>query len=272
MENYLEFENTFRGSKERIKAEQKMYLEHFKSCKKILDIGCGRGEFLEVLNEKNIGGFGIDLDPDMIDACKSLNLKCEKSNAIDFLKKTKQGEFDGVFCSHVIEHLEAEEAEKLIELLSHKLNSNAKIVFITPNSESLRVHYSSFWMDPTHKRLYPPALIRYFLEKHNFKVTATYSTETNLHVDKLKEILGKIRKTQKELQNSIEEMKKHLEKQKTHQSTIEKILGLSTKNEDFFLEKQNQLLQNQELMTEILENLFNLTFEKMDLVVVAEKI
>ncbi len=69
--NYFLFEERFRGSREEIKQRQLAFLPYFENCSNVLDIGCGRGEFLEILHDHNIGGFGIDIDPDMVAYCTS---------------------------------------------------------------------------------------------------------------------------------------------------------------------------------------------------------
>lgn len=119
--NYFLFEEQFRGSPPEIKQRQKVFLPYFEKCSRVLDIGCGRGEFLEILKENNIGGIGVDLDTDMVAYCTSHTLDVEQGDAISYLEKCKDKSLDGIFIDQVVEHLEPEYLVRLLTLCYQKL-------------------------------------------------------------------------------------------------------------------------------------------------------
>ena len=107
--------DTLRGSEGEIKSRLGKYLRYFDGCREVLDIGCGRGEFLELLAEKDVEAVGIDTDPKMVEVCLKKGLTASRADAHSFLKENDRL-FDGIFCSQVIEHLDPREATELLDL------------------------------------------------------------------------------------------------------------------------------------------------------------
>ena len=148
--NYFLFEERFRGSREDIKQRQLSFLPYFEKCTRVLDIGCGRGEFLEILRDNNIAGTGIDLDADMITYCRSRQLNVEQSDAITYLENMEDKSIDGIFIDQVVEHLEPEYLFRLLALCYQKLKFGYYIVIETVNPQSF-VSFVNFYIDLTHK-------------------------------------------------------------------------------------------------------------------------
>ncbi len=164
--------DTFRGSEAEIKARLRKYLQFFESCRHVLDIGCGRGEFLEILQERGIPALGIDADAEMVETCLQKGLKVRQGKAHAFLKK--QGEaYDGIFCSQVIEHFTARNAADLLDLFRDSLEPGGKLVLVTLNPRNIRVVTNIFWMDLTHERLYPLKLLEQLLKERDFEIIAS---------------------------------------------------------------------------------------------------
>ncbi|MBI4836208.1 MAG: methyltransferase domain-containing protein [Candidatus Abawacabacteria bacterium] len=168
--NYFEFENTFRGDEALIKARQSVYLQYFKDRHAVLDIGCGRGEFLELMRENSIEAQGIDLDKDMCDYCQKKGLKVSCEDLFVFLLRSPDNSFDGIFSAQVIEHLDFEQLQRLMYLLQKKLMVGAKAVLETVNP-LCPVAHQHFYMDLTHiKPLFPDVVAflaqSFFLKKH----------------------------------------------------------------------------------------------------------
>lgn len=166
--NYFLFEDRNRGTIEEIKKKQSIYIEYFKNCQNVLDIGCGRGEFLTLLRDSHINGKGIDIDEDMILYCKKNNLNVEKIGAIEFLQSLKNKSLDGIFSSQVVEHLQPGELINLIKLCYDKMQYDAHIALETINPSCLSAH-TTFYKDLSHVRLISHETLKFILESVGFR-------------------------------------------------------------------------------------------------------
>jgi O-antigen chain-terminating methyltransferase len=166
--NYFLFEERFRGSREEIRQRQLAFLPCFEKCSRVLDIGCGRGEFLEILRDHNIGGIGVDSDPDMVAFCRSRQLEVENSDAISYLETLKDKSLDGIFIDQVVEHLEPRYLIRLLALCHQKMKFGYTIVVETVNPLSF-VSIVNFYVDMTHKRPVHPETLQYLLSATGFR-------------------------------------------------------------------------------------------------------
>ena len=166
--DYFGFEERFRGSEEEIKERQRVYVEYFKGQDHVLDIGCGRGEFLELLREAGIKAKGVDIDLDMVLYCREKGLDVVKEDAFAYLEALPDESLGGAFAAQVIEHLEPSQIIQLVKLCHRKLRSGGILVLETLNPESLFVHYKWFWMDLTHTRLIHPETLKFLFESVGF--------------------------------------------------------------------------------------------------------
>lgn len=166
--NYLKFEDKYRGSEEEIKNKLQVYLEYFKESTNILDIGCGRGEFLEILKENNIEAKGIDINDDMISLCKDKKLNIQKNDALEYLKGLEDNSLGGVIMNQVIEHMEPNYLIELVELVYKKLKPDAYFIAETINPQSLIVFTEAYFMDLSHVRMIHPYTIKFLLESKGF--------------------------------------------------------------------------------------------------------
>ena len=165
---YFLFEERFRGSREDIKLRQFSFLPYFEKCSRVLDIGCGRGEFLEILRDHNIGGIGIDIDADMIAYCHSRQLTVVQSDAITYLEAQEDKSLDGIFIDQVVEHLEPGYLVRLLGLCHQKLKFGYFIVVETVNPLSF-VSFVNFYIDMTHKRPVHPETLQFLLSAAGFR-------------------------------------------------------------------------------------------------------
>jgi O-antigen chain-terminating methyltransferase len=170
--DYFHFEERFRGSREDIKQRQTDFVHYFKECKNVLDIGCGRGEFLELLRENGINGHGIDIDEDMVGFCKSKGLDVKRIDAISYLEKIEDKSLDGIFLDQVVEHLEPDYLIRMLRLCHDKLNLGYQILIETVNPLSL-VSFANFYLDLSHKRPIHPETLKFLMDSANFKEIAT---------------------------------------------------------------------------------------------------
>ena len=136
-----------------MKSARAFYLKFFKPKGKVLDLGCGRGEFLELLQESGRSGQGVEVDAKLVSICQEKGLKVVQDNAINFLKKKGDESWDGIFIGHLIEHLYYEDAFDLLDLAARRLNPGGRLVVVTPNPNFLP-GIGEFWSDMTHRRPY----------------------------------------------------------------------------------------------------------------------
>lgn len=165
--DYFDFENHFRGSREDIKSVQQQYVKYFEGRKNVLDLGCGRGEFLELMKENNINAVGVECYTEFAEYCKMKELNVVEDDAIEYLEK--QEKVGGIFAGQLIEHLKFNQIVKLCELAYEKLEEGAYIILETPNPMSLAIYTHAFYMDPSHNKPIHPLTMEYFMRKVGFK-------------------------------------------------------------------------------------------------------
>jgi 2-polyprenyl-3-methyl-5-hydroxy-6-metoxy-1,4-benzoquinol methylase len=166
--NYFGFEEQFRGSREDIKQRQSNFMNYFTGCSNVLDIGCGRGEFLELSKEHSIGAKGVDIDDSMVEYCLSKGFSVVKDEAISYLEKLDDTSLDGIFIDQVVEHLEPDYLIKLLHLCFQKLKHGYYIFVETVNPLSL-VSFANFYIDMTHKKPIHPETLKFLLISVGFR-------------------------------------------------------------------------------------------------------
>ncbi len=159
------FAERFRGSEEHIRAGQAIYRPSFEGRRNVLDIGCGRGEFLETMRDLGVPAKGIDLAAESVAACHKKGLDVEAADLFDYLAALPEDSLDGIFCSQVVEHLPPQSLPRMIRLCCTRLQRGGVIAIETPNPECLAIFATHFYLDPTHTRPVPPPLLTYYLEE-----------------------------------------------------------------------------------------------------------
>jgi SAM-dependent methyltransferase/predicted transcriptional regulator len=167
--DYVGFEERFRGSEEDIKGRLLPYVEYFRRVGSVLDIGCGRGEFLELLREAGLEGKGVDLDLDMVLLCREKGLDVVRADAFSYLESLPDESLHGIFSSQMIEHMDSGQIVHLVRLSHQKLRAYGVLVLETPNPRCLTVFAESFYMDLSHNRLVHPDAARFLLESTGFQ-------------------------------------------------------------------------------------------------------
>jgi 2-polyprenyl-3-methyl-5-hydroxy-6-metoxy-1,4-benzoquinol methylase len=163
--DYGRFAERFRGTEEYVKAGQQFYLDYFRACRNVLDIGCGRGEFLEMMQSAGIPAKGIDLSQESVDTCLHKQLDAEVADLFVYLENLPEATLDGIFCSQVVEHLPPERLPEMIRLCASRLHRNGVLAIETPNPECLAIFATHFYLDPTHQRPVPHPLLAFYLEE-----------------------------------------------------------------------------------------------------------
>jgi SAM-dependent methyltransferase len=163
--DYAKFAERFRGSEDYVKAGQQIYLPYFQERHNVLDIGCGRGEFLEMMRDAGVAARGIDLGADSVSVCQAKGLDAEQADLFVYLAELPESSLDGIFCSQVVEHLPPERLPEMIKLAASRLARNGIIAVETPNPECLAIFATHFYLDPTHTRPVPHPLLAFYLEE-----------------------------------------------------------------------------------------------------------
>jgi O-antigen chain-terminating methyltransferase len=166
--DWMRFAQIFRGSEERIRDRQKHHVARFTGATDVLDLGCGRGEFLEAARDSAIDARGIDQSDECIALCRSKNLTAEKADLFAYLEALPDRSLGGVYCSQVVEHLPPDRLPVLVNLLGRKTRAGALVAIETPSPECLAIFATHFYLDPTHTRPVPAVLLRFYLEEAGF--------------------------------------------------------------------------------------------------------
>lgn len=170
---YLEFEDLFRGTRDDIKERLKVYLPMLAglandASARVVDVGTGRGEWLELLAENGIDAIGVDLNGEMVRACRDRGYAAECMDAIAYLQQQAEGSLAAVTGFHLIEHLPFEVLIALVDAALRALRPDGLIIFETPNPENLTVGACNFYYDPTHRHPIVPVVAQFIARQRGF--------------------------------------------------------------------------------------------------------
>jgi SAM-dependent methyltransferase len=139
-----------------------VYAERFPAGARVADLGCGRGEFLELLAARGVDGVGVDADEGMVGAVSAKGLTAVKAEAVAYLSQNAIS-FDGVFASHLIEHLPPEGVRSLVQVAAAALRPGGRLILVTPNPNNLQMQLRDFWIDLQHVRFYSQDIVRWIV-------------------------------------------------------------------------------------------------------------
>jgi 2-polyprenyl-3-methyl-5-hydroxy-6-metoxy-1,4-benzoquinol methylase len=163
--DYGRFAERFRGPEEYVQNGQRFYLPYFTGRHAVLDIGCGRGEFLALMRDEGIAARGIDLSQESVGLCRHKGLQAETADLFAYLVSLPEASLDGIFSSQVVEHLPPESLPEMIRLAASRLERGGVLAIETPNPECLAIFASHFYLDPTHTRPVPHGLLVFYMEE-----------------------------------------------------------------------------------------------------------
>lgn len=213
--DYFLFQERYRGSEEEIKDRERVYVDCFRDSKGVVDIGCGRGEFLELLRENGIEARGIELDEDMVLLCQEKGFAVEREGALSYLARTPDGSLGGVFMAQVVEHLKPQDVSKLMKLCYEKLEPRAPLVAETINPTS-KSGMDWFYLDMSHQRPLHPSALKLLLESLGFSRVKIRYVNPVPEEGRLKKLLltGRLSKRERDMVESfnrnVEILNKHL--------------------------------------------------------------
>src|SRR5262245_21854754 len=166
---YVGFEDQFRGSPDEIRRRVQDYLPIFEHASDVLDVGCGRGEFLDLLRDRAVRARGIDVNPAMVEVCRGKGLEVETADALAYLRALPDNSLGGLFSAQVVEHLEPRYLTRLLDAAFGKLRPGAPIVLETINPACWFAFFESYIRDITHVRPIHPDTLRYLLTAAGFQ-------------------------------------------------------------------------------------------------------
>ncbi len=171
---YAAFEDRFRGPRDLIRRRLAHYLPEARAAAReapgsdFLDLGCGRGEWLELLGENGVPARGVDLDGRLLAAARERGLRVTEGDLLPCLAACPAATLAGVSAFHVVEHLPLPALLALLSESRRALRSGGLLLLETPNPENPVVGACDFWVDPTHRRPLPPALLQFLVSWAGF--------------------------------------------------------------------------------------------------------
>jgi SAM-dependent methyltransferase len=147
---YIGFEDIFRGSEDFIRDRFRAYRRLLEQADTVVDVGCGRGELLELVRELGKTGIGVDTDEEMVRRCLAKGLNATHGDALEFLRSQKDSSIGLLFGSQIIEHMSHETVNVFFDLAFQKLKPQGILIAETVNPHSLEA-LKSFWVDLTHQ-------------------------------------------------------------------------------------------------------------------------
>jgi O-antigen chain-terminating methyltransferase len=171
---YRAFEDRYRGPRELIVRRLKVYLPFLEAIKdnvadaRAVDLGCGRGEWLELLQQNGFDAIGIDQDEGMLAACKERDLRANLGDALSYLRSLPTSSVALVSGFHIAEHLTFSNLQLVVGEALRVLMENGLLILETPNPENVVVATNDFFIDPTHQRPLPTQLLAFLVEHHGF--------------------------------------------------------------------------------------------------------
>jgi O-antigen chain-terminating methyltransferase len=166
--DYTRFAYRFRGSEDDVRRSLEFYKPFFRKHRNVLDIGCGRGEFLEMMRDVGVTARGIDLSEESVAQCREKGLAAEVADMFPYLAALPEGELDGILLSQVVEHIDPMKLPGLIRLCGAGLAKGGILAVETPNPECLAIFATYFYLDPTHSRPVPHPLMEFYMEEASF--------------------------------------------------------------------------------------------------------
>jgi len=167
--HYAGFEDQFRGPEDEIRDRLRDYVPRFTGAAEVLDVGCGRGEFLELLRDHGITARGIDLNVEMVERCRAKGLDASVADANSYLAGLADASLGGLIATQVVEHLRPDDLMRFLELAELRLRPGAPIVLETINPSSWSAFFESYIRDLTHVRPVHPDTLRHLLVASGFR-------------------------------------------------------------------------------------------------------
>lgn len=164
------FEEAFRGRRPEIQERYRELARRFLDADGVvIDVGCGRGEFMELLIELGVDTLGIDIDPTLVGSAQDRGLPVEFGSLVPWLERQDDDSLGGMSLIQVVEHISAMELVEFVALAYRKVKVGGRVIVETVNPQSLYVFAHSFYLDPTHLAPVHPAYLMFLFEQIGFR-------------------------------------------------------------------------------------------------------
>ncbi len=167
---YIAFEDALRGPREEIQSRLRVYLPLLEKVRSergaltVLDVGCGRGEWLDLLRKEGYSARGVDFNRSMTAECRERQLEVECADALEYLSRVADGSVGVVTVFHMVEHIPFRQLVRLLDEVTRVLQSGGMAIFETPNPNNFLVGSRNFYFDPTHRNPIPNETLRFLVE------------------------------------------------------------------------------------------------------------
>ena len=163
-----QFTAFFRGSSDDLRSRYTELAKELIGCDPVVDLGFGRGEFMELLVELGVQVHGIEPDPQLVTSARGRGLDVERGLAVEYLRTVEPGTLGGIVMIQVIEHLSPQQVIDFVALAAEKLRPGGKVVLETVNPSSLYTYARAFWVDPDHVRPVHPNFLEFLFQEAKF--------------------------------------------------------------------------------------------------------
>lgn len=182
---YVGFEDRFRGPREEIRQRLLPYLPVFAGTANVLEIGCGRGELLDLFREHHIDARGVDTNDEMVSTCRARGLHADRGDALAWLDAQPDGSLGGLVAIQVVEHMEPGYLMRVLETAHHKLKAGAPMVLETINPACWAAFFDGYIRDLTHARPLHPDTLKYLVHASGFATVDVRYASPVAEADKL---------------------------------------------------------------------------------------
>ncbi len=152
IERFHPFIEQSRGAEESVRDQQRMYVAKFEGKRRVIDLGCGRGEFMTLLREAGIGAEGVEIDARLAEAARSQGLTVHEADLLDWLAEQPDASCDGIFCAQVAEHIPLGTLDRVLSEAFRVIEPDGRLIIETLNPTTLNIFMGPYWADPGHRQ------------------------------------------------------------------------------------------------------------------------
>ncbi|MEO8259445.1 MAG: class I SAM-dependent methyltransferase [Acidobacteriota bacterium] len=187
---YVGFEDRFRGSQDEIRTRVEDYLPILASASDVLDVGCGRGELLDLLRQHGVRARGVDVNDAMVELCRARGLEVDRDEALRYLERQPDGSIGGLIAIQVVEHFAPAYLLRVLETAHHKMRPGAPLVLETINPACWMAFFECYLRDVTHRQALHPDTLRYLVQTSGFTNVDVQFRSPISEADRLARISG----------------------------------------------------------------------------------